>query len=427
MRFAFLSLSLCVAVCASADEPLAARVDAYIEPLVHSGLFSGVVLIAKSETPLAVRTYGKASYELGAAMPADARFRIASITKTFTGAAIVMLAERQKLSLDDPLSKYAPAFPSADKITLRHLLLHRSGVPNPKIEPCSDAALDDVVADLAKQPLWFAPGSGNGYSNGGYALLAHVIEKVTGKTWEHALRDGIFTPLGLASTMRDAEEAVVARRVGGYVPAPTRERVANAPCQNAAAAIGSGALLSTAGDLHRWARAVAKETLFKRSALEHPYGWGVRTYHGKNAIEQSGILNGFASYLAAYPDDDVYVVLLSNVQNAELTDAGIGLAAIALGKEAKTLSAPPAMISWTPRYRAPWIGSWRHDGIGTVTIEARGDALYQRWGESAHGSYLFAAGPVEAFNRQEGASMTLDGDVLRISWGGEAEEFRRVR
>src|SRR5688572_6468592 len=98
MRFAFLLLSLCVAVGVRAAEPLAARVDArvdaYMEPLVHSGLFSGVVLIAKGETPLAVRTYGKASYELGAAMPADARFRIASITKTFTGAAIVMLAER---------------------------------------------------------------------------------------------------------------------------------------------------------------------------------------------------------------------------------------------------------------------------------------------------------------------------------------------
>lgn len=410
----------------SAETPLAERVDAYLAPLVESQTFSGVVLIAKGDKPLVQRTYGKASYDLNVPMSTGARFRIASITKTFTSAAILMLIDRGKVGLDDPLAKYIPSFPNADKITIRHLLLHASGVPNPDSPPCSEATLDDLVAELAKKPLWFEPGKGSGYSNGGYALLARVIETASGMKWEEFLRKELFTPAGLNSTMRDAERPIVAGRVDGYIPAPGPTGVANAPCQNAGAAIGSGALLSTAADLHRWGQAAVKQTLFKLKGLEWPYGWGARTYHERPAVEQSGILNGFASYLAFYPEDDLYVVMLSNIQSGALTHAGIGLAGLVLGKDVKPLPRLASPIPSTAALRKPWVGRWNGPEYG-FTISERDGELYQTFADAKLGSFVFLTGPASAVNRQDGIPLALDGDVIRFTFGDQQVEFKRVK
>lgn len=407
---------------------LDARIDEYVAPLVQSHGFSGVVLVARGDKPVAVRTYGMADYAAKKRLSAESRFPVASITKTFTGAMVAMLAERGKLSVDDKLAKYAPSFPHAEEITLLHLLWHQSGVPNPDLAPCSGATLEDLVADLAKKPLWFEPGTDNGYSNGGYAMLAYVIEKVTGKRWEDALRDEIFKPLGLTSTMRDSDAANIAKRASGYIPGPGATGLANAPCQSAAAAFGSGALVSSATDLHRWGRAMAKETLFKRTKLKHPYGWGVRTYHDHAAIEQNGIIHGFSSYLALYPEDDLYVIVLSNVQTSLLTRMGIGLAGIVLGKDVPKLPVPPATVAATPEQRKLWAGRYKSDQSPLFTLEERDGVLYQTWADDTDGSYVFPTGPTTAFNRQENSALTLEGDVLKLSWDGNTlVELRRVK
>ena len=400
---------------AATGATLEARVDTYVKPLVESKDFRGVVLIAKGEYPLLEKAYG---------VPKEGRFRVASITKTFTGAAIALLAERGKLSLDDRLAKYAPTFPSADKISLRHLLLHQSGVGNPEISPCSNATLADLVADLAKKPLQFEPGADSSYSNGGYALLAHVIEQVTGKKWEDALRDEIFKPLALNATQRD-REGNLAKRVTGSIPGPGPTGLVDAPCQNAAAAIGSGALLSTAADLHKWAYAVNHDKLFQRSKLEHPYGWGIRTYHDRIAIEQSGILNGFSSYVSSYLDDDIHVVVLANIQTGALTELGIGLAGLAFNKEVAPVKPSPATIATTADQRKPWLGRYGN-GKWTFTLSERDGALYHVWEGATNGSYVFPTGASTAFNRQERATMTLGTDGITIAWGGsEGELFRK--
>lgn len=408
-------MMLAAALLASTVVSLDARVDAYVKPLVASHDFRGAVLIAKGEYPLVEKVYG---------VPKDARFRIASITKTFTGAAIAMLAERGKLSLDDKLAKYAPDFPAADKITLRHLLLHQSGIGNPDLAPCSKATLAEIVADLAKKPLQFEPGKDSSYSNGGYALLAHVIEKVTGKAWEEALRDEILKPLALTATLRDRDTSLP-KRVNGSIPGPGPTGLADAPCQIATAAIGSGALLSTAADLHKWVHSVNHDKLFARSKLEYPYGWGLRTYHDRVALEQSGILNGFSSYLSTYLDDDIHVVILSNIQTGALTEMGIGLAGLALGKEVAPLKPSPATAPSTPEQRGAWLGSYTN-GKWTFTLTERDGALYHVWEGATHGSYVFPTGTATAFNRQENAAMTLGTGAITIAWGGgQGEEFKK--
>src|SRR6185436_14396528 len=234
----FLAIILLASAASAPAADLAAKVDAYLGPLVRARDFNGVVLVAKGETPVVQKSYGMANFELGVPLTMRSRFRIASITKTFTAAAISILADRGKLSYADPLSKYIPDFPDGDKITIRHLLLHRSGVGDPELLSCSSATLDDIVTELAAKKVAFEPGTQSRYSNGGYALLARVIERASGQTWEDFLRQAIWTPLALADTRADGEASIVPRRVSGYVPGPGHSGFLNARCQGTWAAIG---------------------------------------------------------------------------------------------------------------------------------------------------------------------------------------------
>ena len=413
----------------AASSALDHKVAVYLAPIVKAGDFNGIVLIASGDKVVAQQTYGKADWDLNVALAPASRFRIASITKTFTAAAVAILAERGKLSFDDPLSKYVRDFPNGEKIKIRHLLLHQSGVANPDSAPCSSATLDDLVAELAKKPLWFEPGTSSGYSNGGYALLARVVERASGEPWDVFLRENILKPLALTETTIDRQSEVIPMRVRGFVPGPGAAGVQHARCEGGWAAIGSGALLSSAGDLVKWSRAVRNETLFKRTALEYPYGWGVRKYFGKRAIEQSGILNGFASYLAVYPDDDLYVVVLSNVQSGELIEIGKGLAALAVGAEPPKLTPSPAMVASTLDERRRWVGRFKNDKIATVELSEREGALYLRWENSPDTVFIGSTGPSAAYDRQDSIAMELapGGDSLRMRWStGGWQEFKRL-
>ena len=406
---------------------LSSQLDAYLAPVARSKDFNGVVLVAKDDKVVFEKAYGLANVELNAPLTTRSRFRIASVTKTFTAAAISILAERGKLSYSDPLSKFIPDFPSGDKITIRHLLLHRAGVGDVSALPCSSATLDDLVKEIAAKPLAFEPGTKNRYSNAGYALLARIVERASGMSWADFLRNQVVKPAGLADTIADSELAVVPRRVNGYVPGPGESGFFNARCQGTWAAIGSGALLSTASDLHRWARAVRNETLFHRKTLEYPYGWGARKYFEHDAIEQSGIMNGTSSYVAAYPDDDVYVVVLSNVQSGSLTLIGKGLAAIALGAEPPKLSPSPAATSATAEERAKWVGGYANANVGSPQIAESDGALTLRWCNTCDAVYLIPTGPARMYNKQDSIALELLSDGgIRMTWPeGEPQVFAR--
>ena len=407
---------------------LVSSVDSYLAPIVRSKDFNGVVLVAKGDKVLVEKVYGMADFELGAPLTVQSRFRIASVTKTFTAASIAILAERGKLSYGDPLSKYVPDFPNADKITIRHLLGHQSGVGSSDSLPCSSATLDDLIRESAAKKPAFEPGTSSRYSNVGYALLARVIERASGQKWDEFLRTEITRPLGLTDTQPDVETRLVPRRVHGYVPGPGENGLLNARCQGAWAAIGSGALLSSARDLHRWARAVRSDTLFRRSALDFPYGWGLRKYFDRRAIEQSGIMNGTSSYVAAYLDDDLYVVVLSNVQSGMLTTVGKGLAALAFGAERPKLTPAPPIVDSTADERALWVGAYTNAKVGRPRNTESDGALMLRWCETCDPVYLVASGPGRAYNRLDSIAMELNADgTIRMTWPeGESQTFARV-
>src|SRR6267378_5020585 len=168
---------------------LEAEVDAFVQPYMEGNNFSGSILIARQGKVLISKGYGMADYELSVPNTPQTRFHLASLTKSFTAAAIMILQEQGKLSVEDPLKKFVPDYPNGDKITIHHLLTHRSGIPNVNNFPeygsksLSRMSLDEIIRMFKDKPLEFEPGARYRYSNSNYNLLAFIIEKTSGKSY----------------------------------------------------------------------------------------------------------------------------------------------------------------------------------------------------------------------------------------------------
>jgi CubicO group peptidase (beta-lactamase class C family) len=375
----------------SADR-LSAAADAYFAPLVAARQFAGTVLVARGDRILLARGYGLANAELGAPNAVETVFRIASISKTFTAAAIVMLAERGELRYTDTLARYIPDFPVANRITIRKLLLHSSGVANPDYEriATSRVSLAELIAQFKDKPLLFEPGTRSQYSNAGYILLAAVIERASGMPYGTFIARHITGPLGMSATVPDAQDSVIRSRASGYVPGPPPSGVENVAWYDMSAMTGSGSLVAPAGDLHRWARAVHRETLYRRAALPYPYGWGVRKYFGRDLIEQSGALDGFTSYVGIYFADSTYVVCLTNIEAGLNDRCGKDLAAMAFGEPYE----PVPAIATRPdiRVAAEDTGQFFADGTGTFRLTVAEGRAYVRWATARTAHYAGGIG-----------------------------------
>ena len=202
-----------------------AKIDAAAQQDVSSGRVAGAaVAVLHNRQLVFAKGYGRANLELAAPVSTKTVFRIGSLTKQFTAAGVLLLAEQGKLKIDDKLSVYLPDFPRANEVTLRDLLDHTSGIHNftegPVIDKISTsgATVQELVADIAGQsPLYdFEPGTGWWYSNSNYALLGAVIEKVSGKSWGAFMKAEIFDRLGMADTAADNARDVVPGRASGY-------------------------------------------------------------------------------------------------------------------------------------------------------------------------------------------------------------------
>lgn len=315
------------------DAPLASRVRAYLQPYVDLDVFSGVVLIARGENVLMAEPFGKANRELGVANDVHQRFRIASISKAFTAVAIGTLIDAGKLGLDTRLAKFLPGYPRAGQITIDELLTHRAGIPNDNSLPYDEEAikqndLDALVAKLESEPLTFDPGTKRRYSNGGYALLAAVIEKVTGETYAQYLGHAVLEPMGLHHTEQEADGEVVPHRAYGYMPDASRPRVmAVAPYQQMATKTGGGSLVSTAADLHRFGLGLMTSPVLRGAtwkALFHPHD---------GSLFFDGRCPGFNSALFRDLKDNLVIVVLSNnYASGMLADVTDALAKLARGK-----------------------------------------------------------------------------------------------
>lgn len=363
VRAAMAALSLTLAVVAGTAQAgdltakTRARLDTAIKATVAEGRAAGVsVAILRNDKPIYSRSAGLADLERSAPATTTTVYRIASLTKQFTAAGILRLAEQGKLSVDDRLSVYLPEFPRAAEVSLRDLLNHTSGVRNYTETDTADrigdtgATVPELIAAIAKQdPLYdFAPGTMWRYSNSNYALLGAVIEKVTGQTYAQFMKVTIFDPLGMADTAVDDNGAVVLDRASGYRLADSHPGAfRHAGHLDMSVPYAAGAIRSTIEDLVRWNSGLHGGRLLSPVSLKQmagpgllrngaetqtavywpgdpgvppeglvpgPYAFGLEHYtlNGHRVIGHNGSLPGFDAVMNAYPDDRITIIVLAN-------------------------------------------------------------------------------------------------------------------
>ena len=347
----------------TADQ-ITAKVDEYMKAVIRVDGFSGTILVARNGQPIVNKGYGLANIELNVANTPETVFRLGSVTKQFTAMAIIMLRERGKLSVSDPICKYLSDCPEAwQPITIKHLLTHTAGVPNytsfpdfarTTVQPTTTA---EMVARLKKEPLEFAPGEKFSYSNSGYFLLGAIIEKASGTSYAGFLQENIFIQLGMKQTGYDDPLRIIKNRAAGY----QRQggELFNASYMDMTVPYAAGALYSTTGDLLRWDQALYTEKLVSQKALDeiftpfksnYGYGWSIGKQFDHKSIAHGGGIYGFATEIARFPDDHVTIIVLSNFQAAPSGMIAGNLAAIVfnaayeLPKERKEVAIDPKIL-----------------------------------------------------------------------------------
>jgi CubicO group peptidase (beta-lactamase class C family) len=297
------------------------------------------ILVAKDGNILYKKAFGYANIAKKTLATPETKFRIGSITKQFTAAAILKLQEDGKLKVTDKLSKYIPDFPRGEEVTLHHLLTHTSGIHSYtgkddfEKRVVGPVTTEELIAYFKNDPYDFNPGEQYMYNNSGYFLLGYIIEKVTGKSYAQYLKESFFTPLHMYNTGVHASWLSLDKEAQGY--ANTDGKYVPSLNWNMAWAGGAGALYSTVDDLYKWNEAIFTGKVLEDKSLKaaltsvvlnngntppskYGYGWGLNEYRGQTVIGHSGGLHGFISQLARYTNENLTVVLLTNITPPEV-------------------------------------------------------------------------------------------------------------
>ncbi len=329
-----------------------ARIVAAADSLAKAGLVSGpdagiAIAVSRGAETILEAGYGTADLENGVPVTRETVFRIGSLTKQFTAAAILRLAQDGKLALDDDLTKYLPDFPThGARITLRHLLNHTSGLRNFTtrygVRRRLDLTDDQLLETFRNEPLDFAPGTRYSYSNSGYYLLGMIIEKVSGKRYDEFLQSTFFAPLGMKQSYYCHNDPIIPHRARGY--GVKDGRLVNSEIISLNPPGAAGALCSTVHDLVTWTRAlhggkvlsaefyrtmITPGALTDGTPIDYAGGLRVGTVEGHPVISHGGSISGFRGFLAYYPKDNLVVAVLYNSERAPLGDnvarAALGL------------------------------------------------------------------------------------------------------
>jgi len=351
-----------------------------------------VAAVVKGNDTLLMKGYGKADVEWDVPMTTDAMFEVGSIAKQFAAVAILQLRDAGKLGLDDEIAKWLPDLgASGNKVTLRRLLSHTSGIfrfseaPEWEINYLAPRFPRDSAYKLIRlDPFLFPPGEAQAYSNSGFWLLGLVVEKASGMKYEYYVANQIFEPLGMKRSMYCNSTANVPKRAHGYgMQGPGMIR--RAPVFSYTWVFAPGAICSTAGDLVTWLKALhGGKVLSPKSYAEMTtaatladgttlhYGMGIKVgenYRGLRYIGHGGTAPGFRADATWYPDAQLAVVVLMNTSPTNLSPAGV---ADALARE---------VIPWrrqTMRYYTddptPFVGKYQlavggNQGAFTIDID----------------------------------------------------------
>ena len=308
------------------------KIDSLLADYSRPGNPGASLLIAKNNEIILQKNYGLANREEKIPVTPQTNFRLASVTKQFTAASILLLIEGGKLSFDDNLQKIFPEFPEyGKKIKIRNLLNHTSGLIDYEDLIPDTVTIQVMDADVLKMMMgqdttYFEPGSKYQYSNSAYAVLAMVVEKISAISFPEFLKKNIFDPLGMTTTVAHVEgKDTVANRAYGYTL--SGENYVRKDQSITSAVLGDGGIYSNVEDLLKWIKSletgkllpmllikesVTRGKLNNGDEINYGYGWHLIKFLDYEVIYHTGSTSGFRNIIYRIPDKELVLILLTN-------------------------------------------------------------------------------------------------------------------
>ena len=366
-KTALVTLTLILFSMPASGQVSSTQVDAIFSWLRSSKAPGAAVLVVRRGHPVFRRGYGVTDLRTMRPIAANTNFRLASLTKQFTAAAIMLLVHDGKLHYDDHLTDFFPEFPAYGKsISVRNLLNHTSGLPDyedllmkqyPDTPPEKvPQILDAGVLKLLEQQTSakFPPGSKWEYSNSGYAVLAMIVEKVSGRNFGQFLQERIFVPLKMKNTLAyEKGKNEVPRRAYGH--SKDKDGWRETDQSPTSAVLGDGGIYSSLDDLAKWDRALRDHTLLTEAemqpaltpvlptdgtakgpdgqAMSYGFGWFLDPYQGHKRMWHDGETIGFRTTIQRFPGDTMTIIVLANRTDINPEELALKVADLYLGKK----------------------------------------------------------------------------------------------
>lgn len=350
------------------------EIDAIIKAFAGINKFNGTAFVHYQNKNIFEKSYGWQDAEKKIPNQDKSVYQIASLTKSFTALVIVKLSEEGKLSFKDPISKFIPDYPRGNEITIEHLLTHTSGIYEilrnkeffSMLPTGKSITKDQELSFFKNEPLDFEPGTQFSYTNSGYILLGIIIEKITGLSYENAVRKIILDPLKMTHTGFNylALKSPYKTVPYSYISKTKQEKT---QVWNSTLTGPAGQIYSTVEDLYNYYlglrdyKIVSKEA-FKKATTPYlsgyAYGWFIDDLYGKKLINHGGNIEGSTSYFAMLPDDDLCIILLNNITSKKLEKAGNTILA-ALLDQPYTLPQPKKEVILSPDVLKKYVGDYQ--------------------------------------------------------------------
>jgi CubicO group peptidase (beta-lactamase class C family) len=395
--------------------------------------FMGSVLVARGTDVLLSKGYGSANLEWNIPNAPNTKFRLGSLTKQFTATSILLLEEREKLKVGDPIKKYLPDAPAAwDKITIYNLLTHTSGIPNftsfadyREQEPFP-VSPEKLVARFRDKPLDFEPGTRYSYSNSGYVLLGYLIERLSGESYEKFVQQNIFDRLGMKDSGYDANSKIIPRRASGYATGPNGPT--NAGYIDMTVPFAAGALYSTTEDLLRWEQGLFGGKMLSAASLQkmttpfksdYAFGLIVHTVNGRKVVAHNGGIEGFNTVMEYFPDEHLTIIALGNLSGNGPQQVVDNLGALVHGATI-TLPSERQEITLNATKLQRFVGAYDMGQGPTMLITLEGNQLKARLGNQP-ALPLFPQAETSFFARAvnaqvDFAGMDAQGRTTQLQW-----------
>jgi D-alanyl-D-alanine carboxypeptidase len=375
---------------ASGADPAGDFVNGYLKKKQIPGC---AIMVRQNGKVVLSAGYGLANLEHGVRVKPETVFQSGSMGKQFTAMAVMMLVEEHKLSLDDLISKYLTVPASWSRITVRHLLTHTSGLGDypEDFSLQKNYTENELLKMITAQPLSFAAGDKWNYSNLGYVTLGILIRKVSGEFYGDVLQKRIFGPLGMTHARIINEADIIPNRAAGYElkDGVLKNQEWVSPALNTTA---DGSLYLTVEDIAKWDEALAAEKLLSHAGFEQmwtpvklnsgssaPYGfgWGLRkTASGHRILEHGGAWQGFVSYIARYPDDNLTLVVFCNRAGASAGHIAKRVAGFYVPELAPRNHSAAKL---DPAVLRSYAGDYRLEDRLTIKLIVAGDRLETTW------------------------------------------------